>query len=137
MGIWSLLTGGVTSLVGKYFDNKKAESDAKHQRKLTTIGQKGVWETTAAVAMAKSFKDEYLMLIFTLPLIAIFISPFVDLYMLGEYTQGCLQVAAMEGLQGLSKTPDWYTYIIGIMVSTSYGVKGAELVLNKLKNKGK
>lgn len=134
MGIWSILTGGVTTLVGKYFDNKAAESDAKHTRKLTKIQNVASWETTAVGQMAKSFKDEYLMFIFTLPLIAIFISPFVDLVMLGNYTQGCLQTAAMTGLKGLAETPDWYTYLIGLMVGASYGVKGVGQVVNKLKS---
>lgn len=133
MSLLNIVTGGITGLVGKYFDNKAKESDAKHERKLTKINNIADWETTAVAAMAKSFKDEYLLLIFTLPLIAIFISPFVDLFMLGEYTQGCLQIAAMEGLTGLSTTPDWFTYIIGSMVGVSFGLKGVGNVINKMK----
>lgn len=135
IGIASLLTGGITTLVGKWFDNKSKESDAKHEQKITKIAQQGDWETTAVAQMAKSFKDEYLLFIFTLPLIATFISPFVDLFMLGEYTQGCLQKAAATGLAGLESAPDWYTYLIGMMTGVSYGIKGVGNVVNKLKGK--
>ena len=135
IGIASLLTGGITTLVGKWFDNKSKESDAKHEQKITKITQQGDWETTAVAQMAKSFKDEWFMFIFSLPLIAIFVSPFVDLFMLGEYSQGCLQTAAMSGLSGLSAAPDWYVYLISMMVGVSFGVKGIGKVVTGLKNK--
>ncbi len=133
LNIASILTGGITNLVGKWFDNKSKESDAKHIQKLTKIETQGNWETTAVAQMAKSFKDEYLLFIFTLPLIATFISPFVDLIMLGNYTQGCLQTAASTGLKGLEDAPDWYTYLIGMITGVSYGLKGVGNIVNKLK----
>ncbi len=136
MGIWNLITGGVTGLVGQYMDNKKAEGAAKHERKLTKINQAGNWETTAVGQMASSMKDEWWTFWLSLPLIAIFISPFIDLIMLGEYTQGCLQIAALKGLAGLESAPTWFTYLIGISISASFGIRGVGEVVNKLR-KGK
>ncbi len=133
MSFINLITGGITGLVGKYFDNKAAESDAKHTRKLTRINNTASWETTAVGQMAKSFKDEWFMFVFSLPLVAIFISPFVDLVMVGEYTQGCLQTAALSGIAGLKQAPDWYCYVLGMQVGASFGVKGAGEIVNKLR----
>lgn len=136
MSIWNVLTGGVTNLVGKYFDNKAKESDAKHERKLTKIVQAGDWETTAVGQMASSLKDEWWTFWLSLPLIAIFISPFIDLIMAGTYTEGMILTAALAGLSGLEEAPAWYTYLVGISVSASFGIKAVGETVNKLR-KGK
>ncbi len=134
MGIWNLVTGGITSLVGKYFDNKQAQQEQKHTQKMQCILGKQDWEITAVAQMAQSFKDEWFMFIFSLPLILTFISPLVDLYMLGEYSQGMFLTAAQEGLQGLESCPTWYVSTIMMMVGVSFGTKGFHKVLD-IKNK--
>ncbi|MCP4437737.1 MAG: hypothetical protein GY810_02240 [Aureispira sp.] len=136
MGILNLLTGGITSLAGQYMDNKKAIGAAKHERKLNKINQTGDWETSSISQMASSMKDEWWTFWLSLPLIAIFTSPFIDLIMLGEYTQGCLQIAALKGLAGLESAPTWFTYLIGISISASFGIRGVGGIVNKLR-KGK
>jgi hypothetical protein len=136
MSFWNVITGGVTGLVGKWLDNKAKESDAKHEAKITKIHQAGSWETTAAVQMASSLKDEWWTFWLSLPLIGIFISPFIDLIMIGEYTQGMIMSAALKGLNGLEQAPVWYTYLVGISVSASFGIRAVGETVNKLR-KGK
>ena len=136
MGFWNILSGGVTGLLGKYFDNKKAVVDAKHTQRITKIEQAGNWETTAVGQMASSLKDEWWTFWLSLPLIAIFMSPFIDLMMIGEYSQGMIMIAALEGLAGLDSAPTWYSYLVGISVSASFGIRAVGETINKLR-KGK
>lgn len=134
MGIWNILTGGVTQLVGQYFTNKQEQQKQTHTQKMQIITGKQDWETLSIKQMAGSLKDEYLLFIFSLPLITIFCSPLVDLLMLeGSYQKGQLMTAALLGLQGLESTPLWYTYTLGIMISASFGIKGADKMINKLR----
>lgn len=132
--MWNLITGGITSLVGKWLDNKQEKQQAIHQSKMTAINNKADWETTAVSQMAQSLKDEWLLFWLTLPFITIFVSPFVDLFMSdAPYVQGQLLTAAVTGLQGLDLVPDWYTYLFGLIVGASFGVKGVGEVVNKLR----
>lgn len=137
MGIWSIITGGVTDLVGKYFDNKKEKQEQIHSQKVAQIQGKHDWETMSVRAMVSSLKDEWFTLVFSLPLVSIFVSPFVDLFMIDSpYVKGQFMDAGLSGLAGLSSAPDWYTYLLGMMVGASFGVKGVGGIINKLK-KGK
>ncbi|AUR89286.1 TMhelix containing protein [Vibrio phage 1.121.O._10N.286.46.C4] len=137
MSIWNVVTGGVTGLVGKYFDNKKAVNEAKHVQKITKIQQAGDWETTAVGQMASSLKDEWWTFWLSLPLIAIFMSPFIDLFMVGQYAQGMIMAAALKGLAGLDQAPTWYSYLVGISVSASFGIRAVGETINKLRKGGK
>ena len=89
--------------------------------------------------MASSWKDEWFTLIFSMPLINLFASPFVDLVMIGNYQQGMLADAASVALNNLDQAPDWYVFIVIMMVCLSYGYrKGLDQILglvNKFKNK--
>lgn len=134
--IWDLVVGGITSLTGKYFDNKKEKQQAKHIRKLADINNKAGWETISIKGMAGSLKDEWWVMVFSIPLVAIFTSPFVDLLMSDlPYEQGSLLVAGKLALSGLSSAPDWYTYLLGMMIGASFGVKGVGQIMNDLRKK--
>lgn len=134
MGLWSVLTGGITSLVGKYFDNKKEQQSQTHTQKMQHIQGKQDWETFSIKQMASSLKDEWWTFWFSLPFVSIFCSPFVDLLVSDQpYQSGMLMNAALQGLQGLESTPTWYTYLLGLMIGASFGVRGVGEVVNKLR----
>lgn len=130
------IVGGITGLAGKYFDNKKEKQAATHTQKMSVIQNRTNWETVSLKGMAASLKDEYWTLIFSVPLVAIFISPFVDLFMSDlPYQTGSLMTAGHAALTGLTGVPTWYTYILGMMIGASFGVKGAGEIMNKLRGK--
>lgn len=88
--------------------------------------------------MQTSWKDEWFLILFSLPLIAMFLSPFIDLIMTAdEYKDGMLGQAAMEALRNLDAAPDWYVYIVTVMVMVSYGYRKGIDKLFSLFKKGK
>ena len=58
-----------------------------------------------------SWKDEYFVIILSLPLILCWIPG----------AEGWVE----RGFEQLEKAPDWYFYTLGIAISASFGVRGA------------
>ena len=80
--------------------------------------------------MDKSWKDEWWLVIFSIPLVNMFLSPFVDLMMLGTYQEGMLASAASEALKNLDTAPTWYIVVILMMTFLSWGYrKGLDQVM--------
>ena len=73
--------------------------------------------------MSTSYKDEWFMFLFSIPLVNMFISPFVDLMYMTEYKDNMLADAAAEALQNLDSAPTWYIIIILTMVFLSWGYR--------------
>ena len=69
------------------------------------------WDIQAIKQAESSWKDEYLTILFSIPLLLCFL-PFTV-----EYVE--------RGFAALSQTPDWYKYTLGVIVSASFGIKGA------------
>lgn len=67
------------------------------------------WDTNAQNQMATSWKDEYLMLLFSIPLILAFIPA----------TAGYVE----QGFAVLAKTPDWYMWLVVGIVSATFGLR--------------
>lgn len=83
--------------------------------------------------MKSSWMDEVTYFLFYLPLLNMFISPFVDLVMIGEYKQGMLAEAASLALTNLNNSPSWYIVMVVILACLSVGYsKGIEKILNTM-----
>ena len=74
------------------------------------------WDITQAKASADSWKDEWLTIIFTLPLI---------LLLFGE------EERVNNFFKALNNCPDWYQYLLGTIVAASFGFRGAAKFLSK------
>ena len=75
------------------------------------------WDIQAIKQAESSWKDEYLTILFSIPLLLCFL-PFTV-----EYVE--------RGFAALSQTPDWYKYTLGVIVSASFGIKGASKFFKK------
>ena len=75
------------------------------------------WDVEAIKGSKGSWKDEYLTLLFSIPLLLCFL-PFTV-----EYVE--------RGFAALAMTPDWYKYTLGVIVSASFGIKGATKFFGK------
>ena len=60
----------------------------------------------------QSFKDEWLVALFSIPLILSFC---------GEWGR----TIVAEGFAALETMPDWYQYTLGVIVAASFGVRSA------------
>ena len=96
-----------TFLKGKI---KKSEARAEHSAS---------WDEIAQQNSSTSWKDEYLTLLISIPLIMCFIPSLVP------YVQ--------EGFAVLDTMPKWYQYTFSVIVAASFGVRGAIGLMNKTK----
>tara|TARA_A100000172_G_C3037686_1_gene109145 strand:+ start:1177 stop:1563 length:387 start_codon:yes stop_codon:yes gene_type:complete len=112
------LVGVASSAVTGYIDTKKAKAKQKLMKieAETSLMEQQIkgeieWDVEAVKNSGDSWKDEYLTILFSIPLLLCFL-PFTV-----EYVE--------RGFAALAMTPDWYKYTLGIIVSASFGIKGA------------
>lgn len=124
----NLLIGPVTELAGTWLkgkvEEKKAQTGAKvakAQAEATIMQKKATGEIDWDLEMAKgsqsSWKDEWLVILFSIPLILAFIP-------------GMEEVVANGFLQ-LEMMPEWYQYSLGVIVAASFGVRSATKFFGK------
>ena len=124
----NLLSGPVTELAGTWLkgkvEEKKAQSEtrvAKAQAEAVVMQKKATgeidWDLEMARGSASSWKDEWLVILFSIPLILAFIP-------------GMEEVVANGFLQ-LEMMPEWYQYSLGVIVAASFGVRSATKFFGK------
>lgn len=67
------------------------------------------WDANAQQEMKNSWKDEYLVMLFSIPLILSFIPQ--------------TQEAILKGFETLEKTPDWYMFLVTGIVCGVFGLR--------------
>ena len=118
----NLLIGPIADLAGTWLNGKveksKAETGAKVARakaEATIMERKATGELDWDLEMAKgsqsSWKDEWLTILFSIPLILAFVP-------------GMEEIVA-NGFRQLQELPEWYQYSLGVIVAASFGVRSA------------
>ena len=105
------------SLGGSYLERKKAEAKGKARVAVAKAEGEIDWDIEQAKAGANSWKDEWLCLLFSVPLVMCFIPG------LEEYVT--------RGFETLDKMPEWYRYCLGVIVAASFGFRGATKFMGK------
>ncbi len=124
----NLLIGPISQLAGTWLEGKvektKAETGAKVARakaEATIMEKKATgeldWDLEMARGSQSSWKDEWLVILFSIPLILAFIP-------------GMEEVVA-NGFSQLNSMPDWYQYSLGVIVAASFGVRSATKFFGK------
>jgi len=127
----NLLIGPIADLAGTWLNGKveksKAETGAKVARakaEATVMERRATGELDWDLEMAKgsqsSWKDEWLTILFSIPLIMAFIP-------------GMEEVVA-NGFAQLQTMPEWYQYSLGVIVAASFGVRSATRLFGKGKS---
>ena len=93
----------------------RAEAEASVMEKKAT-GEID-WDITQAKASEGSWKDEWLTVVFTIPLI---------LLLFGE------EERVNNFFLALSNCPEWYQYMLGTIVAASFGFRGAAKFMGKI-----
>jgi len=113
----------IANLAGSWLDAKTSKQTAEAKLKLTEAEAKSKillsketsvadWERIMAQGTQNSWKDEYLVGLFSIPLILVFT---------GEKGR---QIVA-EGFVALESMPEWYQYTLGVIVASSFAVRSA------------
>ena len=122
------LIGPIADLAGTWMsgkvEEKKAQSAtkvAKAQAEAIVMQKKATgeidWDLEAIKGSASSWKDEWLTILFSIPLILAFIPGMEDL--------------VRNGFQQLEQMPEWYQYSLGVIVAASFGVRSATKFFGK------
>lgn len=91
---------------------KVAKAEAEAQIMLSAATSEAEWERVMAQASTNSWKDEWLTILFSIPLILSFC---------GEWGRQITE----QGFAALEVMPDWYQYTLGVIVAASFGVRSA------------
>jgi hypothetical protein len=109
MNFLSLLVSPVANIVTTHLKNKAEEKQAVHQRKLNVIQNDASWEQQQASASASSWKDEWFVILLSIPLIGAFIPearPFIE-----------------DGFICLDAMPVYYKGFLASAIAASFGIK--------------
>jgi hypothetical protein len=107
--MWQLLIGSATELIGGHFKRKSEEKQAQHERKLEVIKHEANWDNIQATNAGSSWKDEWLTLLFSVPLVMAFVPSAVPY--------------VIEGFNALETMPEWYRVYLGVIMAASFGVR--------------
>ena len=128
--IWGALISPLANLASTFLEGRLATSKAINEVKVAeakakaTIMQKQAtgeidWDLEAIKGSQNSWKDEWLVILFSIPLILAFIPG-------GEEI-------VQNGFTQLEKMPEWYQYSLGVIIAASFGVRGATKFFGKKK----
>lgn len=97
---------------------KVAKSKAEAQIMLSAATSEAEWERVMAQGSQGSWKDEWLTILFSIPLILSFC---------GDWGREITE----QGFQALEAMPGWYQYTLGVIVAASFGVRSATKFFGK------
>ena len=128
MSIFTAALGPLANLAGSWLQGKADKNAAEAELKLTEAKAKAQillsektsvadWERIMAEGSKSSWKDEWFVIVLSIPLVLAFIPG----------TEGWVD----KGFEQLSKAPDWYFYSLGIAISASFGVRGATAMFKR------
>jgi hypothetical protein len=104
------LLGAVGGLATTYLDGKVAIQKANAEIKVKQATGEIDWDIEAIRATQNSWKDEWITLLFSIPLILAFC---------GNWGNDIVQA----GFAALETMPTWYQYSLGGIVSASIGMR--------------
>jgi len=121
-GLFKTVFGAVGNIASTWVEGAVSEKKAKTEAKVamakaeaTVMEKKATgeidWDLKMADATATSWKDEWLTILFSIPLILAFIP-------------GAEHIVE-NGFQQLEQMPQWYQYSLGVIVSASFATRSA------------
>ena len=117
------LIGPVAELAGGWLKGKASAQAASANLKLVEAEAKATimksaatseadWERIMAQGTQNSWKDEFLVILFSIPLVLSFC---------GEWGR----TTVSDGFGALATMPEWYQYTLGVIVASSFAVRSA------------
>jgi hypothetical protein len=115
--------GPIADLGRTWIEGKVAKTKAKAEAEAAVMINQSKsaadWETAMARASNTSWKDEWITILFSIPLVLAFVPSAVP------YVR--------EGFAVLATMPQWYQYGLSVIIAASFGVRGAIGIMNKVK----
>ena len=126
--VLNLLIGPVSQIASTWLEGKVEEKKAQSATKVAKAQAEAVvmqkkatgeidWDLEMAKGSQSSWKDEWLTILFSIPLILAFIPG--------------MEEVVSNGFAQLEAMPQWYQYSLGIIVAASFGVRSATKFFGK------
>lgn len=114
------IISAISTVAGSFLETRKIKAQGKVEvakakvngeikRAQTHADAEAQWDQTVAEGMKTSWKDEYWVIVLSIPAIMCFIPG--------------LAVYVEKGFDALNKTPSWYQAAFGLAVAASFGFK--------------
>lgn len=94
----------------------KAQAEAEVMRVAAT--HEAGWEKIMAHGSVHSLKDEYLVILFSIPLILAFC---------GDWGRDVVE----QGFAALETMPEWYQYSLGAIIASTFAIRGGAKLFKK------
>ena len=125
----NMLIGPIANLAGTWFKGKAEQRAAETKVKIAKAEAEATimvsratseadWEKIMAQGSQDSWKDEWLTILFSIPLILVF-------------TGSWGREVVASGFLALETMPEWYQYTLGVIVAASFGVRSATKFFGK------
>ena len=115
--MFQLLIAPIANLVGGWLQGKRDIQKAKQERETKALTHEANWDTVQAEASKDSWKDEWLTILVSIPMILAFVPSMVP------YVR--------EGFEVLETMPQWYQALVALVFAASFGFKKIAGVFNK------
>jgi len=119
--------GGAFSLAKEWLDGKVEESRIKKDIKLEALKNEGAWESIMAQGTHTSWKDEYFTIVLSVPIVLVGYAVAMD--EMGVIARLHDAFIALEAL------PDWYSYLLFLAVSASFGMRSVDKLMDLKRKK--
>ena len=107
--MWGAAIAAIGEAVKSWFEGKTEIKKAKVEREVKALTHESNWDAVQADASKGSWKDEWLTLLVSIPLILAFIPS------MSQYVQ--------QGFDVLKEVPEWYMYLVSVVFAASFGIK--------------
>ncbi|MNL57608.1 hypothetical protein D3C87_1811830 [compost metagenome] len=107
--MWGVVITPLVELLGGWLQGRKEIQQAAIQKEVQVLQNEANWDTVQAEASKASWKDEWLTILVSIPMIMAFIPGMKD--------------EVMNGFSVLASCPEWYQYLIGVVFAASFGIK--------------
>ncbi len=116
------LIGPIANLAGTFLQGRLERAKANTEVKVAeakaraTVMEKQAtgeidWDLEAIRGARNSWKDEWLVILFSIPLILAFVPN--------------MELVVLNGFSVLEQMPEWYQYSLGVIVASCFGVRAA------------
>lgn len=107
--MWATILAPAWGVISTWLQGRQKVQEAKIEREVKALTHEANWDAVQAEASKSSWKDEWLTILISIPLVLAFV-PGMDGYL-------------DKGFAILEKCPDWYQYLVGVVFAASFGIK--------------
>jgi len=120
--MWGTLLSGAFNLAKDFIQGRVEEAKIKKDIRLKALENEGAWESIMAQGTHTSWKDEFFTIILSIPIILVGYAVAMD--EMGIIARLHDAFIALEAL------PDWYSYLLFLAVSASFGMRSVDKLMN-------